>query len=235
MKKSMFGALTLVVVLLSFALVSNVALALKNVCPNCNKMIDNQELNACPFCGKIINKCLICGYVNPIKNDNCASCSANLAESRVSRTIDKETRTDLKLGESPLAQIAVELAQIDHKVVVTGLTPELAARQVELLSKMGWWSLVNTVAMHFATQYPNSDQNTKVAASRVIALRNLAFLALSDKNNNTARDYINTALSIDPKDKECLNLQKVIGEAEKAAGGAVKVTSDTPNVGSGAE
>ena len=221
MKRSLFGVLALVTIFLSFTLVTDVLWALKNVCPNCTKVIDNVDLTECPFCGKVINKCLICGTVNPIKNDNCEKCSASLAESRVSRTISKETREDLRLGESPRAKIDVELQQIDEKVALEGLTPMLAARQVELMIQMGWWSMGNALARDFVTQFPNADQNAQVAANRVTALRHLGFLALEAKNNVLAKEYLNLALSIDPKDKDSQNL------LDKMAGAKPETKSET--------
>jgi len=214
MKKNLFGILALVTVLFSLALVCDVAWALKNVCPNCNKMIENLDLTACPFCGKIINKCLICGHVNPIRNDNCDNCNASLAESRVSRTIDKETRDDLQLGESPRAKIEVELGQIDDKAEKEGMTSELAARQIELLTQMGWWSKANTKASEFSSRFPDAHQNTQVAAYRVTALRHLGFIALEAKDKELATDYLKTALSIDPKDEKSQNLLQMAGGAK---------------------
>lgn len=211
MKRSLFGTLGLLTVLFSFALMCEVTWALKNVCPNCKTMIKNLDLAACPNCGKIINKCLICGYINPIKNDNCYKCSASLAESRVSRTIEKETRDELRLGESPRSRIDVELQQIEQKVAMQGWTPELAARQVELLTKMGWWSLANATAIEFSSRYPLSEQTTQVAAWRVTSLKKLGFLALEEKNNEVAMEYLKTAISIDPRDKETRDLLKMAG------------------------
>lgn len=209
MKRNLFGILALLLVCFSFSLVCDTVWAFKNVCPDCVKVIDNLDLTACPDCGRAVNKCLACGFVNPIRNDNCENCSATLAESRVSRTIDKETRDDLQLGESPRALIEVELRQIEERVNNEGLTPELAARQVELLTQMGWWSKANWVALDFSSRFPDADQKAQVSACRVTALRNLAFLALEAKEKDKAVDYLNTALSLDPKDKQSLNLLKV--------------------------
>ena len=85
----------------------NAAWAFKNVCPSCHTLIDDMELSYCPECGRAINKCLNCDEINPAKNDNCSKCNASLAESRVSRTIEKDIRDDLRLGESPRAKIEV--------------------------------------------------------------------------------------------------------------------------------
>jgi uncharacterized protein HemY len=107
------------------------------------------------------------------------------------------------------------------------MTPELAARQVELLTQMGWWSLANTVAMDFSTRFPKADQNVAVVACRVTALRNLGFLALEDKSYAIAKEFLHTALTLAPKDTESLNLLKVVGEKEKADGGAKTIASGT--------
>ncbi|MBF0544280.1 MAG: hypothetical protein HQM08_07600 [Candidatus Riflebacteria bacterium] len=211
MKKNVFGILAIVVVLFSFSLVCDVVWALKNVCPECCKMVKDQDLTQCPFCGKVMNKCLICGQINPIKNDHCASCSASLAESRVSRTISRDIREELKLGESDRSKIEVELQQIEQKVLETGITPELVARQVELLTLMGWWSLANTTANTFSQQFPKAEQNARMSICRVIALRNLGFLALQENHNEIAIGYLKTALSIDPKDSKAQNLLEMAG------------------------
>lgn len=214
MKKKFSGILVLVAVLFSFALMCNVAWAFKNTCPECNKTIENLDLTACPDCGKIINKCLNCQHINPIKNDNCENCSATLAESRVLRTIDKETRQDLQLGESPRAKIVMELGQIEERASIDGMTPELGARQVELLIEMGWWSKANTQAIEFTSLFPEAAQNAQVAAFRVTALRGLGYLALQERNKPLARQYLKTALSIDPKDSKSLYLLRKAGGAK---------------------
>ncbi|MBF0408089.1 MAG: hypothetical protein HQM10_12080 [Candidatus Riflebacteria bacterium] len=214
MKKSLMGVLVLMVVLIAFTAVCDVVWALKNVCPECGKMVKDMELTSCPNCGKIVNKCLVCGQVNQIKNDHCEKCSASLAESRVSRTISKEVRDDLRLGESDRAKIDVELAQIEQKVITEGINPELASRQVELLILMGWWSLANSTAKTFLSEFPNADQSTRMSACRVIALRNLGFLALEGNRNTIAAEYLKAALAIDPKDAKSQNLLEMANEAK---------------------
>lgn len=206
MRSRSIGIVVVFVILWSFTFMCNTAWALKNVCPECKVVIENLELTACPLCGKVINKCLQCGKINPIKNDNCSSCNATLAESRVLQTIDKETRQNLRLGESTRSQIEVELRQIEEEVSIGELTPDLAAKQVELLTQIGWWSKANTLANEFTTKFPGSDKTSLVAACQVTALRNLGFLALNEKNYAAAKKYLKTALSIDPKDKKSKNL-----------------------------
>lgn len=215
MKKSIFGILALVVIMFTFAMVSNIAWALKNVCPECNTMIENLDMTACPNCEKVINKCLICETINPIKNDNCSKCKASLAESRVLRTIDKDTRENLMLGESPRSLIEVELGQIEKKAAIEEITPELAARRIELLTQMGWWSKANTLASEFTPKFRESYKRPLVAACQVTALRNLGFLALQEKNYSGAREYLKTALTIDPNDKKSQNLLKKISGSAK--------------------
>lgn len=205
MRRSYFTTLSLLL-LFVFALVCNNAWALKNVCPDCNLIIEDLDRVSCPDCRKIINKCLICGNVNPIRNDNCSKCGATLAESRVSATIDKKTRDDLRLGQSPRARIEVELRQIEDAVADYELTPELGARQIELLTKMGWWSKANGLALEFAAKFPQADQIARVSAYRVTALRNLGFLAKQAGRYKAAREYLQAALSIDPQDKKSKNL-----------------------------
>ncbi len=209
MKKNFWGIMALLVVMFSFALVSNVSWALKNVFPDCKTLIENLDIKDCPNCGKIINKCLICGAVNPIKNDNCYNCSASLAESRVLRTIDKETREYLRLGDSDRAKIEVELGQIKDKIEKGELTPNLAARQVELLTKMDWWAKANRKAIEFAAKFPESDRNTLVTKCRVKSLRTLGFLAMQDNDYDIAIDYLSTALRLEPDDKKSANLLKL--------------------------
>ncbi|MBU1109337.1 MAG: hypothetical protein KKB51_21840 [Candidatus Riflebacteria bacterium] len=209
MKKNLTGILALVALLCVFTLVENVVLALKNVCPECNFLIEDLELTACPKCGRVLNKCLICGAVNPAKNDNCYNCQASLAESRVLATIDVETRDSMRLGESTRAQIEVELGQIKERIATGELTPALAAREVELLTKMGWWSKANTLASEFAVKFPDSDKNVLISACRVKALRNLSFLAIEDEEFDVAIGYLKAALEIDPKDKKSQNLLKI--------------------------
>lgn len=211
MQRNLLGNLVLLSVLLSLAMMTDVAWAFKNSCPICQAVIKNQDLTACPTCGKIINKCLICGKVNPIKNDNCDNCSATLSESRVQRTIAQSTRDDLQLGESPRARIEVELRQIEEEASNQGLSAEMAARQVELLTQMGWWSKANTLASEFTAKFPEAEQTEQVAACRVTALRHLGFLALDGKKKRLAREYLKTALAIDPKDEKSRNLLQMAG------------------------
>jgi Tfp pilus assembly protein PilF len=100
----------------------------------------------------------------------------------------------------------------------------MAARKIQLLSQMGWWSKVNTVAEEFSTQFPNSDQDAEVTAHRVIALRHLGFLALEAKDREAAQEYLKTALSLDPKDAASLNLLQMAGGAKAAKQKTVKTT-----------
>ncbi len=211
MKKSLLGIMTLLAVMFAFALVGNIAWALKNVCPECKAVIEDLELTDCPKCSKVINKCLICGTINPIKNDNCMNCNASLAESRVLRTIDLETREDLRLGESDRAKIEVELGQIKDMVAKDELTPALAARQIELLTKMDWWSKANARGIEFSSKFPAAEAKEKALVNicRVKCLRNLGFLAMEDNEFVTAIEYLKAALLIDPKDKKSANLLKM--------------------------
>ncbi|NLI77530.1 MAG: hypothetical protein GX442_13940 [Candidatus Riflebacteria bacterium] len=212
MGKTNWGILTLGMLFISFLLLVDVAWALKNVCPRCGLVIANLELTTCIRCGKIVNKCMQCGTVNPIKNDHCSKCNASLAESRIQRTIATETRADLQLGESPRAKIDVELEQIRHKAEKDGLTAEQGARQVELLTAMGWWSQVNTAANDFTTRFPEAEETPDVAANRVIALRHLGFLAIEDGDLETAREFLQTGLALDPNDRRTKNLLKKIAD-----------------------
>jgi len=214
MKRNLFWIVALVAVVFSFSLVGNFAWALKNVCPRCGLVVENLDLTNCPRCGKTINKCLICGTVNPIKNDNCSKCNASLAESRIKGTIASETRKDLKLSESPRARIEIELEQIKQKAGKDGLTAEQGARQVELLTAMGWWSEVNAVADDFTTRFPKAEETADVAANRVIALRHMGFLALEDQDIEKAKKFLNKGLSIDPNDRATKNLLKKIAETK---------------------
>lgn len=209
MKKNLMGFVVLSMVLLAVFFTGSTAWALKNVCPDCNFLQEDMELTACPNCGKIINKCLICGTVNPIKNDNCSECSASLAESRVMRTIDKDVREHLRLGESDRAKIEVELGQIKDKVEKGELTPELASREVELLTKMDWWSKANLKAIEFATKFPEATQTALVKKCRVKSLRQLGFLAMEDDEYAIANEYLKTALELEPNDKKTANLLKI--------------------------
>ena len=209
MKKSFVGFMVMSMVLLSVFFTGSAAWAIKNVCPDCNFLQEDMELTACPNCGKIINKCLICGTVNPIKNDNCSECNASLAESRVMRTIDQEVREELRLGESDRAKIEVELGQIKDRIEKGEQTPELAARQIELLTKMDWWSKANLKAIEFAAKYPEATQNALVKKCRVKSLRQLGFLAMEDDEYVTASEYLKTALELDPNDKKSANLLKM--------------------------
>lgn len=214
MKRSLLGILSVFVLLSCFAMVAEVSWAFKNACPICNTVIEDQEATACPSCGKVINKCLICGTINPVKNDHCSNCDASLAESRVMRTISLDVRNELRLGESPRAKIEVELGQIEQRTASEGATPELAARQVELLTQMGWWSEANLVAREFTTKYPAAPQIRLVNACRVKALRNLGFLAMEIEDNAAAIEYLDAALAISPKDKAALNLRQMAGSAK---------------------
>ena len=209
MKKNLTGVLALVALLCVFTMVENFALAFKNVCPECKFLIEDLELKACPKCHRYINKCLICGMNNPAKNDNCELCQASLAESRVMRTIASGTRDDMRLGESTRAQIDVELGQIKERIDIGELTPDLAARRVELLTKMGWWSEANTMASEFSIKFPNSTKNVLVKACRVKSLRNLGFLAMEKDEYVDANEYLKTALALNPKDKKAANLLKI--------------------------
>ncbi len=212
MKKSSMGRILLLVFLFAFTLISNQAMALKNVCPECKTLVEDLELTACQNCGLIMNRCLICGKINPIKNDNCDHCFASLAESRVLQTIDKEVRKDLRLGESARARHEVELQQIEEKIKVTELTPELAKRQIELLTKMGWWSQANKKGIEFEANFPD-EKSVLVSVCRCKALRNLGFLAIENNEFDVAIGYLKTALAIDPKDKKSANLLKVASDA----------------------
>ena len=209
MKKSFVGFMVMSMVLLSVFFTGNAAWAIKNVCPDCNFLQEDMELTACPNCGKIINKCLICGTVNPIKNDNCSECNASLAESRVMRTIDQEVREELRLGESDRAKIEVELGQIKDRIEKGEQTPELAARQIELLTKMDWWSKANLKAIEFAAKYPEATQNVLVKKCRVKSLRQIGLLAMEVDESVTASEYLKTALELDPNDKKSANLLKM--------------------------
>ncbi len=206
MKTSLMGIMVLSVVMLAFLFTGNAAWALKNVCPDCNFLQEDMDRTDCPKCGKIINKCLICNTVNKIKNDNCTYCSASLAESRVLRTIDATTREELRLGESDRAKIEVELGQIKDRIEKTELTSELAARQIELLTKMDWWSKANLKAIEFAAKFPDSNQNAMVKRCRVKSLRTLGFLAMEDDEYAIAVEYLKTALELDPTDKKASGL-----------------------------
>ena len=201
--------MVLSMVLLAVLFTGRAVWAIKNVCPDCNFLQEDMELTACPKCGKIINKCLICGTINPIKNDNCSNCNASLAESRVMRTIDEATREELRLGESDRAKIEVELGQIKDRIEKGELTAELAARQVELLTKMDWWSKANLRAIEFAAKFPDSAQNAMVTKCRVKSLRTLGFLAMEDDEYAVAIEYLKTALALDPKDKKATVLLKM--------------------------
>lgn len=208
--KQVFGKFLAVLVILSaFALTINVAYALKNVCPDCRVVIEDMELTACPACGKIINKCLICGVINPVKNDNCSSCNASLSESRVLRTIDRQTREELRLGESDRARIEVELGQIKNRIAEGNLTAELAAREVELLTKMDWWSKANLKALEFTRKFPDAPQKNLVNKCRVKCLRTLGFLAMEDSEFELAITYLKAALEIAPEDKNAAHLLKM--------------------------
>jgi len=208
MKKGFTGFMFVVVALLFVFFFDSSAFALKNVCPDCKLLQENMDLTECPGCGKIINKCLICGTVNPMKNDNCSECHASLAESRVMRTIDLETREELRLGESDRAKIEVELGQIKNQIETGELTAEIAARRIELLTKMEWWSQANHRAIEFAEQFSDTKQNILVKKCRVKSLRRLGFLALEDDEYVIANEYLKTALKLDPEDKKTANLLK---------------------------
>ncbi len=209
MKHVFERVMVVLAVLSAFTMVVNVAFALKNVCPDCRLTVEDMELTACPACGKIINKCLICGVINPVKNDNCSSCNASLAESRVLRTIDKQTREELRLGESDRAKIEVELGQIKNIVEEDKLTAELAAREVELLTKMDWWSKANLKALEFTRKFPDAPQKNLVNKCRVKCLRTLGFLAMEDSEFELAITYLKAALEIAPEDKNAAHLLKM--------------------------
>jgi tetratricopeptide (TPR) repeat protein len=212
MKGRLRKILSLFALVMCLVVTSQAAWALKNVCPFCNTLVEDLDLINCPACSKVINKCLICGAKNPIKNDHCYNCDASLAESRVLMTIDKDTRERLRLGDSPRAKIDVELGQIEKRTEAEGATPELEARKVELLTQMGWWSEANMVAVQFAAQYPDAKQNKLVTACRKKALRNLAFLAMEGENRESAIEYLDAALALDPTDKVSKSLRKLAGE-----------------------
>jgi tetratricopeptide (TPR) repeat protein len=212
MRSRLRKILSLFAIVICLVVTSQAAWALKNVCPFCNTLVEDLDLIDCPACGKVINKCLICGAKNPIKNDNCYNCDASLAESRVLMTIDKDTRQRLRLGDSPRAKIDVELGQIDQRTDAEGATPEMEARKIELLTQMGWWSETNIVAMQFAAQYPEAKQKKLVNACRKKALRNLAFLAMEGDSKEAAIEYLDAALAIDPTDKVSIKLRKLAGE-----------------------
>lgn len=209
MNRSLVSVLAVLAIFACFVMVTEVAWAFKNSCPVCNKVIEDQELTACPACGRIVNKCLICGTVNPIKNDHCSYCDASLTESRVMGTISLDVRQALKIGESPRAKIEVELGQIEQRTASEGATPELAARQVELLTQMGWWSEANRVAKQFTIAYPTAPQARLVTACQVKALRNLGFLAMEMEDYKLAIGYLDEALALNPKDKASLNLRQM--------------------------
>lgn len=209
MKKSLMGFIVLAMVLGSVLLTGSIAWAIKNVCPDCNFLLEDMELTACPNCGKIINKCLICGTVNPIKNDNCLECSASLAESRIMRTIDKSVREELRLGESDRAKIEVELGQIKDRIEKGELTPKLASREIELLTKMDWWSKANIKAIAFVANFPEAEQNAMVKKCRIKSLRQLGYLAMEDDEYVVANEYLKTALELDPNDKKAASLLKM--------------------------
>lgn len=210
MKRKLTGVLAIIALLCVFTFVDNTVFAIKNVCPECNTLVEDMEATECASCGRAINKCLICGAINPAKNDNCYNCQASLAESRVLGTIDRETRIRLQLGESTRAQIEVELGQIKERIELDELTPDLAARQIELLTKLGWWSRANTLAGEFAVKFADSDKKVLVAACQVKALRNLGFLAMEEGNFTIAAEYLKKALKIDPKDTKSRNLLKAV-------------------------
>jgi len=125
------------------------------------------------------------------------------------RTINKEVREELRLGESDRAKIEVELGQIKDKVEKGELTPELAAREVELLTKMDWWSKANIKAIEFAAKFPEANQSVLVKRCRVKSLRQLGFLAMEDDEYVIANEYLKTALELDPNDKKSANLLKI--------------------------
>lgn len=213
--KSSIGFMFVGIVLLAVLFIGSTAWAIKNVCPDCNYMLEDMELKVCPNCGKIINKCLICGKVNPIKNDNCSECNASLAESRIMRTIDKNVRDRLRLGESDRAKIEVELGQIKDKIKKGELTPDLAAREIELLTKMDWWSKANIKAIAFADKFPEAKQIALVKKCRVKSLRNLGYLAIEDDEYLIANEYLKTALELEPNDKKAASLLKISQQATK--------------------
>lgn len=205
-----FSALMVIcVVLFAVFFATNAAWAIKNVCPECNFLVEDMEATNCPNCGRIINKCLICGTINPMKNDNCSSCHASLAESRIMGQIDSDTRKSLRLGKSDRAKIEVELGQIKDIIETGELTPEIAAREVELLTKMDWWAKSNLKAIEFAAKFPDSDKNILVTKCRVKSLRHLGFLAMEEDEYVIASDYLKTALELDPNDKKSANLLKM--------------------------
>ncbi len=209
MKKSFIGFMVMSMILLSVFFAGNAAWAIKNVCPDCNFLQNDMELTACPNCGKIINRCLICGTINPIKNDNCSECHASLAESRIMRTIDKDVREDMRLGESDRAKIDVELGQLKDRMEKGEYTAELAAREIELLTKMDWWSKANLKSIEFAAKFSETKQNNLVKRCRVKSLRHLGFLAMEDNEYAMANEYLKTALEIDPNDKKSASLLKM--------------------------
>lgn len=198
--RSFAGTLLLVVALV--VLFTAPAQAIRNVCRTCQARAELTDV-VCPNCGHPMNLCLHCNHQNPVSEDYCLVCLEPLAESRLLGDIASDVREDLRLGQSPRAELERELSKIQHLLEVKPDHREiLMFQRGKLLHQMNFFSREAEAWEEFLNEFPESRKKTIAAAYRSEALRQWAYLLYTQKEWQPALEKFEQATVCNPGNVE---------------------------------
>ena len=162
------------------------AFAQRDICGECHA-VNVADAARCKDCLTPLNKCLDCGTENPANLDYCSKCNAPLAEMRVLGSIDKQTREDLKLGQSDQAIIDKELMKIAYLLEKKPEQSEkLIYQRSKLLNKMHFHARESESWREFLQQFPDSRKKSTAKLYLSEALRKWAYLFYQQKDLESA-------------------------------------------------
>ncbi|EKD81917.1 MAG: hypothetical protein ACD_39C01570G0004 [uncultured bacterium] len=180
------SGLRILLIVLLFVAFAPQAFAQRNVCNEC-QAINQPDSIKCKDCLTPLNKCLDCETENPADLDFCSKCNAPLAEMRVLGSIDKQTRDDLKLGQSERAVIDKELMKIAY---LLEKKPEQAEKLIyqrsRLLNRMEFHAREAESWREFLEKFPDSKKKSSARAFLSEALRKWAYLFYQQKELDSA-------------------------------------------------
>lgn len=189
---------TLFLALLITLVIAMPAEAIRNVCRNCQTRAELTDI-ICPNCGQPMNVCLSCNHQNPVSADYCLVCFEPLAESRLLGTIASDVREELRLGQSPRAEIERELSKLDFLLQTKPENRQIYLfRRGKLYHQMQFFSREAQTWEEFLKDYPESPKKKTALAFRSEALRQWGYLIYTQKNLKEALVKFEEAATCNP-------------------------------------
>jgi tetratricopeptide (TPR) repeat protein len=195
---------TLIIFVVVFAVVAVTGFGFQDQCKSCKMVAEPNDL-ICKNCGNYLNRCMICGQPNPVRNDSCEICCNPLVESRILSSIDPAVREELQLGKSPRAILDRENSRIR---CFLRRTPDQEARLLfDLamnLKRMKFFAREAEAWGKFLTKFPLAIEAGAARHFRSEAFQNWGYLFFLDGNLREAETKFRAAIKDDPQNTEAL-------------------------------